>query len=103
MDLSSCLRQAHSVVGRPFVLELTPRRDQFRVSSVRAAEDEVACISLPAARYIEHNLVPVSASHKSKALTTKSSRSFLCLISNFDNPNVSWSSSHHVHRKVRIR
>lgn len=57
MDLSFGLGLAHFVVGRPLVLELIPRRDQFRVSSVRAAEDEVACVSLPAAANLEENLI----------------------------------------------
>ena len=89
MDLSAYLRLAHLPVGRPLVLVLIPRRDQFRVSSVRAAEDEVARISLPVTRYIKYNLIHVSASNKSISLTSRSSRSFLCLISNFDNPHIS--------------
>jgi hypothetical protein len=54
MDLLLSLRLAHIVVGRA-ALELMrrPRRDQFKVSIVRAAElDAVACMSLPAERYI---------------------------------------------------
>ena len=52
------LRLAHVVAGRA-MLELMrrPRRDQFRVSMVRAAEDAVACMSLPAEQYIVDNLV----------------------------------------------